>query len=223
MRAGEKGWETSETPQGGSTWNIGRPMDMAWPKRGWGTPFSAFRFAIPEMCGFEGRAIYLDADMLVLGDIAELWEMTPRAGCGIKSLSQARTDVSVIDCAWFKDKEWWPSVAQMKPSGARVFEYITVLNYHRAVDPTLPDTWNDCDGRVYDKSPDDVKLIHYTHVLHGQPYRPYPRIDYPKEFPFVRTSYKAGELWWQYYREALTEQFGGESADQLIAQAVAAR
>ena len=35
-------------------------------------PFSFSRFLIPELAGYEGRALYLDSDMLVFGDIAEL-------------------------------------------------------------------------------------------------------------------------------------------------------
>jgi hypothetical protein len=37
------------------------------------TGFSFCRFLIPELCRYEGRAIYLDSDMQVFGDIAELW------------------------------------------------------------------------------------------------------------------------------------------------------
>jgi len=43
-------------------------------KRMGGTNFGFVRFHVPEIFGFEGRAIYLDADQLVLGDIAELLE-----------------------------------------------------------------------------------------------------------------------------------------------------
>ena len=37
------------------------------------TPFSFQRFLIPQLCNYEGKAIYLDADMLVFDDIYELW------------------------------------------------------------------------------------------------------------------------------------------------------
>ncbi len=37
------------------------------------TPFSFQRFLIPQVCGYAGRAIYLDSDMLVFRDIAGLW------------------------------------------------------------------------------------------------------------------------------------------------------
>jgi hypothetical protein len=37
------------------------------------TPFSFQRFLIPQACGYAGRALYLDSDMLVFKDIADLW------------------------------------------------------------------------------------------------------------------------------------------------------
>ena len=225
MRSGAPGWEVSENGTGG-TWRVGKATNAGWvkaPGMNWGTPFSCFRMAVPELCGFEGHAIYLDSDMLVLGDIAELWAMKPTIG-GIRCLAQNRTDVAVIDCAWFKDRKWWPTIAQMKPSGWRNFEYLSrLLIPHGALEPTLPASWNDCDGQLYNKRPDDVKLIHYTNVLCGQPYRPYDNVAYPKDYPFCTPSYTAGELWWQYYREALTVQFGSETADHMVARAVQPR
>ena len=39
------------------------------------TGFSFFRFCIPELCHYQGRAIYMDADMLVFRNIEELWNL----------------------------------------------------------------------------------------------------------------------------------------------------
>ncbi len=39
------------------------------------TDFSFSRFLTPYLCGYEGWAIFMDCDMLVLDDIAELWSM----------------------------------------------------------------------------------------------------------------------------------------------------
>ena len=39
------------------------------------TGFSFCRLTIPERCGYRGRALYLDADMLVFADLAELWQI----------------------------------------------------------------------------------------------------------------------------------------------------
>lgn len=38
------------------------------------TPFTYSRFLVPWLCNYEGWALFLDADMLCLGDISELFE-----------------------------------------------------------------------------------------------------------------------------------------------------
>lgn len=42
-----------------------------WPRTG----FSFSRFCIPKLAGYRGKAIYMDADMLVFKDIRELWKL----------------------------------------------------------------------------------------------------------------------------------------------------
>lgn len=62
------------------------PLDIRWmrqaatgPWSGWKssaqgrTSFSAFRWSIPAVCGFEGRGLYVDVDFFILADLAELW------------------------------------------------------------------------------------------------------------------------------------------------------
>ena len=202
MRSGDPGWEISEAGAG-DTWAVGAATAGGWvkaPGRNWGTPFSCFRFAVPELCDFKGYAIYLDADMLVLGDIADLAALRPR-DAGYRSVSAARTDVSVIDCAWFADKNHWPVIDEMKATRARVFEYTQLLRMIGGVDPTLPLEWNDCDGALYAQKPNAAKLIHYTTVTDGQPWCPYNNVEYPKEWPYCANR-KAGELWFEWLDRA---------------------
>jgi lipopolysaccharide biosynthesis glycosyltransferase len=52
--------------------DLPEPRDL---RQGSRTNFSFARFAIPELCGYRGRALYLDADMLVFRDIGELWDI----------------------------------------------------------------------------------------------------------------------------------------------------
>ena len=40
-----------------------------------GTGFSFNRFLIPQLAGYHGKAIYIDADMLVFDDISKLWDI----------------------------------------------------------------------------------------------------------------------------------------------------
>lgn len=48
------------------------PQDAKQDQR---TGFSFSRFCIPKLAGYRGRALYMDADMLVFKDIRELWEL----------------------------------------------------------------------------------------------------------------------------------------------------
>lgn len=45
------------------------------PRNSQRTGFSFSRFCIPELAGYKGRAIYMDADMQVFKDIRDLWEL----------------------------------------------------------------------------------------------------------------------------------------------------
>ena len=45
-----------------------------WNTSIWSTPFSGFRWAIPEFQNFKGKAIYTDVDMINFRDIKDLYE-----------------------------------------------------------------------------------------------------------------------------------------------------
>lgn len=45
------------------------------PRNGQRTGFSYSRFCIPKLAGYKGKAIYMDADMMVFKDIRELWNI----------------------------------------------------------------------------------------------------------------------------------------------------
>jgi hypothetical protein len=45
-----------------------------WNKDGWGTPFTNYRYAIPHLMNYKGKAIYMDCDQINFRDIAELYE-----------------------------------------------------------------------------------------------------------------------------------------------------
>ena len=44
------------------------------PMRDGSNAFIYARFLVPYLCGFQGRAIFLDGDMIVRSDIGKLWE-----------------------------------------------------------------------------------------------------------------------------------------------------
>src|SRR5262245_65743402 len=44
-----------------------------WNTQLWATPFSVFRWAIPHVCKYQGKAIYMDVDMVARADIPQVW------------------------------------------------------------------------------------------------------------------------------------------------------
>jgi|GEM_PF-1918190 len=84
-------------------------------KRVGGTQFGFVRFSVPQDFGFSGKAIYLDADQLVFGDIGGLWKslqepyaiavvQNAQGTFGGKPVGQHnQTSVMVMDCSQLTD------------------------------------------------------------------------------------------------------------------------
>ncbi|MCG6870721.1 MAG: hypothetical protein LJE84_00365 [Gammaproteobacteria bacterium] len=180
-------------------WNIGRPRAMPGRHRKddegnsiWFTDFTNYRWAIPEACGFTGRAVYMDVDMLVLGDVAEL--LTMPMDKPILTLHPGETSVMVMDCAAVGRLGNWPRIEKMKNLGWDLRRYIQVLSEQEAFGQ-LPPEWNCLDGRGFLLT--RTRLVHYTD-MGSQPWRPYPeRIHYrPHKVP------EMDSLWFHYATRA---------------------
>lgn len=164
------------------------------------TRFSYYRFMIPELCGHRGRALYLDADMLVFGDVAELRDM-PFDGRRVLCTAPAPTEmwkgydspylgarsvaVMLLDCEeldWEID-EIVRGLDEHRYTYEQLLSDICILEPDQVAD-TIPPEWNDLERY----SPEHTKLLHFT-VTHTQPWRndKNPRCD----------------LWMSWYREAV--------------------
>lgn len=188
----EFNWMMSGSSELWQGWDIGREAGRPYCHQGWATDFTCFRFAIPEACGFLGRAIYLDADMICLGDIAELMQIT--ASQPVLTTPRGY-DVILFDCQQFKLLPSWPRISRMKSSGWGLREYHSLLVAHRAIAPVIPPVWNCCDG--WEFRPDQTRLVHFTE-MHTQPWRPYE--DVLAYRPHPRPDMVA--LWNHYYNAA---------------------
>jgi hypothetical protein len=183
-------------------WRIGRPHGVPAtrntnPETGelvWFTDFTCFRWAIPEKCGFQGRAIYNDVDQIYLGDVKELLELD-MGDAALLSLTTNETSVMLMDCEKFANLDWWPSIQEMKDSNWGIQHYIQLLRRNEMYGQ-LPTNWNCLDGQFY--SPGWTKLVHYTDMS-GQLWRPYPeRLNYRRHrVPEME------ELWMNLYFEAV--------------------
>lgn len=145
------------------------------------TEFTFSRFLVPWLCDFRGPAIFMDADILVTGDIAEL----------IDCAESIAYDVQVMQ---EQPRFEWPSVMLFNCARCRILtpEYVDdasndlySLNWARKVG-TFPAEWNRC--VPYGEQAGPAKLYHFTQGL--------------PVWPETRGNYAEDELWLDEHRRA---------------------
>jgi hypothetical protein len=139
------------------------------------TEFSFSRFLTPYLCGYEGWAIFMDCDMLMLDDVAKLWAMRDEryAVQVVKHVHVPKEDVKFLGAVQTKyEKKNWSSVMLLNCSQCQALtpEYVnaaTGLELHQfkwlgndALIGDLPSRWNHLVG--YDAPRADAALVHYT-------------------------------------------------------------
>lgn len=126
------------------------------------TPFSFQRFLIPELCGYQGRAIYLDADMQLFTDIGELWSapmgrhdlLTVREGTEGR---KGQFSMMLLDC----ERLQWriASIVQGLDEGQYTYEHLMYeMCVAGSVGRTLDPGWNSLERY----EPGQTRLVHYT-------------------------------------------------------------
>lgn len=137
------------TRRNGSLWS-------GWDMSRWATPFSGFRWAVPVACGYRGRAIYMDSDLVVLGDLAELFELHLKPGQVAAARNPFRFCVTLWDCAAAKG-HILPLVDLQRADGhATQAKYFAT---HPGLVQNFGSTWNYLDTE--DRGPFG-KVVHYT-------------------------------------------------------------
>jgi hypothetical protein len=162
--------------------NLPQPRDI---RQGQRTGFSFARWAIPELCDFFGRAIYLDADMLVFRDIAELWNvplagrkiavLEPQRAAGAENVHRGKneTSVMILDCGQCK----W-TVAELVAGLDGRYTYSQMMRdlcflAEDEIARSIPEEWN-----AMEHFTAATGLIHYT-VMPTQPWvSPRNRLGY---------------------------------------------
>lgn len=142
-----------------------------WDSRAWSTPFSGYRWAIPEACNFEGRAIYTDTDMINFKDIAELLDTDlqgkPCAARRGSRFGGHEFCVMVIDNAAMK--QHMLPVARMKIIPESHHRMISMFSGNSSLVQDLDPRWNCLDGE--DLKIQDIWHLHYTR-MNSQPWKP---------------------------------------------------
>lgn len=164
-----------------------------------GTGFSFYRFCIPRLAGYQGRAIYLDADMILFTDIAALWN-TPFNGATVLA-TPGKLSVLLLDC----DRLRWDVDQIIDGLAKGRYNYDQLMKEFCFLAPDelsycLPAEWNSLD--LYHE--EHTKLLHYTHL---------------QLQPWITDAHRLGYLWERELQDAL--QAGVVDAEELR-EAVAA-
>lgn len=146
------------------------------------TGFSFARFHIPKLAGYKGRALYVDADMQVFSDLAELWAI-PFNGAKVMCTRQDEPPEQWKDLDWFHpgrqlsvmmldcERLDWDVVQIVNGLDENRYTYEQLMFELCVVDPSeitddLPSEWN----HLEHYEPGQTKLIHYT-VVPTQPWK----------------------------------------------------
>lgn len=134
-----------------------------WNTSRWATPFSGFRWAIPEICAFEGKAIYCDSDVIFLADVAELWRQAHPDGTMLlaKGGGHWRICVSMWDCA--RARAHLPALGALQRDPDAHRKMGETIRRPGLVAP-FSGEWNCLDKEVGKRPLDDpaIKALHYT-------------------------------------------------------------
>jgi len=157
------------------------------------TEFSFSRFLVPYLSNYEGWSIFMDCDMLMRADIAELWALRDDKYSVMvcKHDYQPKEDVKFLGQVQTKyEKKNWSSLMMFNNAKCRALtpDYVNTrtgleLHQFKWLDSddqigSIPIVWNYLVG-VYDKDP-NAKMVHYTE---GGPYfTDYRDSDYSDEW-----------------------------------------
>lgn len=186
------------------------PKDPAnWQRTG----FSFSRFHIPKLAGYQGKAIYMDADMQVFQDIRELWEL-PFEGSSVlvqkevkhASLTakkenapetrQKQCSVMLLNCSELK----WDVCDIINDLDNGKYTYQQLMGElcilpEDKVGYSIPFEWNSLE--YFDA--DQTRLIHYTDM---------------GTQPWASTKNGNGNVWFQELRDMLSQ--GAITFSQII-------
>ena len=157
------------------------------------TEFSFSRFLVPWLAGYEGWAVFMDCDMLMLDDVAKLWKLRDEryAVQVVKHTHVPKEDVKFLGHTQTKyEKKNWSSVMLMNCARCRALtpEFVsnaTGLELHQfkwlgddALIGELPSRWNHLVG--YDAPRADAALVHFT--IGGPWFDDYRACEYADEW-----------------------------------------
>ena len=123
------------------------------------TDFTYARYIVPYLCNYEGKALFIDSDMILNADISELFDLDQDKSVSIVpfagGLEFERPSVMLFNCD--QCKHLTPEYINDPASIPQTFDWAHTVG-------NLPYEWNHLVG--YSPA-QDAKLIHYTQGVPG--------------------------------------------------------
>ncbi|MFZ2868501.1 hypothetical protein [Zavarzinia sp.] len=135
-------------------------------RNNWWTGFTSYRYAIPDLAGRAGRAIYNDVDQIYFADPAELFDLDMK-GAAALAISDEESSVMLIDCERLASV-WHEDEAHRVHSSV----HFQKLAAGAGLWGSMAGDWN---ARDFEFTPGQSRLLHYT-TLYKQPWHPFPEL-----------------------------------------------
>lgn len=159
------------------------------------TDFAFTRFLVPHLCNYSGLALFMDCDMLVRCDIAELFDMarrSPYTVTCVKHRQKPREDVKFLGAKQtsYARKNWSslmmfncyaPACSRLTPqyvASASGLELHQMQWANGSAIGEFPREYNHLVG--HDEPNPDAKIVHYT--LGGPYFNEYIECEYAQEW-----------------------------------------
>lgn len=194
------------------------------------TGFSFCRFLIPQLCNYQGRALYLDADMQVFADLAELFDIPFGPHKVLCTNQPGRPDawkhgaffkpgrqlsVMMLDCSrlpW-NIQDIVGGLDSGKYTYSQLMSDLCIVDANEIAD-RLPPEWN-C---LEHYEPAQSKLVHYTVV----PTQPWKNDDNPLRSVWTSAFREAVSAGAVPYSEIENGMAAGHLKPSLVAELVSA-
>ncbi|WP_338430715.1 glycosyltransferase [Synechococcus elongatus] len=166
-----------------------------------GTRFGFVRFTLPQAMGYQGKALYLDADQLALTDLAPLFDLLPEdkaIACvyeaeglynGKPHVHTWHTSVMLLDCAqlpWQPDELFAlvvPNKQEPLPGQIRYRNFMELQWFEQDRIAKLPPSWNH-----FNIVTPETNIVHFSHV---------------RSQPWKNPRHELTDFWLGYLREAI--------------------
>jgi hypothetical protein len=125
------------------------------------TPFTHYRWSLPAVTNYEGKAIYTDSDFIFCADLADLWAQdVPSVMLLNSTKGKLNTSCILFNCE--NAKGIVPDLPTLKSLPNAHDSMLTFFREHKEYIGVFDGNWNSVDN--YIPGHDAIKAVHYSRI-----------------------------------------------------------